>query len=113
MPGPQPGDQRLLGAETVGEESADHPPADRGQPRDADHRRRRHRCDATIDRVGHHVEDRPGMRRAAGEMRARERRELRRAQRTSHRPLHLTKFGDWFFADPDGHRFNIFYMEGL
>ena len=37
--------------------------------------------DAADASVAHHVEDRPGMRRATGEVRERDRDELRRAQR--------------------------------
>ena len=57
------------------------------KPGEAVDRDRRHRRDAADHGVADHVEDRPGMRGAAGEMRQRERDELRRAQRLRHGPL--------------------------
>ncbi len=63
-------------------------PGETGHAVDGD---RSERGDAADHGVAHHVEDRPGMRGAAGEMRQRQRDELRRAQRLRHGPFGLRR----------------------
>ena len=83
----EPDHERALGADAVGDEPADDLAAQRGQPRRAEHRGGGHRRHAVVDGVGDHVEDRPRVRRAAREVRERDGRELRRADRLAHREL--------------------------
>ena len=61
----QAGDQHRLDAEPVGEHAEQQAAAEPGEALDAVDADRRHRRDAADHGVAHHVEDRPGMRRAA------------------------------------------------
>ena len=63
----QAGDQHRLGAEPVGQHAEQQAAAQARQALDAVDADRRHRRDAAGDGVAHHVEDRAGVRRAAGE----------------------------------------------
>src|SRR5258705_1624747 len=66
-------DEGRLGADTVGHDAGAHSSEDRRQPREPQQARRRHPRHALVDGVGDEMEDRPGVGRAAREMRQRDR----------------------------------------
>jgi hypothetical protein len=80
-------DDHALCADAVGREPADDAPAQRRHARRAEHRSGSHRRHAAVDRIADHVEDRPGMCRAAGEVGERDGGEMRRAEGTRHGEL--------------------------
>ena len=79
----------MLGAEAIGQDAEQQPAAEPGESGEAVDGDRGQRRDAADHGVAHHVEDRPGMRRAAGEMRQRQRDELRGFERLRDGPLHF------------------------
>ena len=85
----QPADQHRLGADAVRHHAEREAAAQSGESGEAVDGDRGQRRDAADHGVAHHVEDRARMRRAAAEMRQRQRDELRRAERLRRAPLHF------------------------
>ena len=83
----------LLGAEAIGQYAEQQPAAEAGEAGKAVDGDRGQGRDAADHGVAHQVEDRPGMRGAAGEMRACKDDELWRSQRLRDGPLPVRRVG--------------------